>query len=435
MSEITIKSKEKDAIIQSLMAGVVPRIGLHHIQVGRKKEIEALLKNIEIIASGGSTIKFVIGEYGAGKTFFLNLIRTIALEKGLVTVNADLTPDRRLHATAGQARSLYAELMRSLSTRTKWDGGGLSGIVEKFISIALKEAKENGKNIEVVIHAKLEILSEMVNGYDFASVIASYWKGYDSGNEQLKSDAIRWLRAEFSTKTDAKNALGVRTIIDDLNFYDQLKLMSKFVRLAGYNGILIGLDEMVNLYKLTNTQARNANYEQILRIINDCLQGNGEGLGFIMCGTPEFLMDTRRGLYSYQALQSRLSENKFANDTGLIDYNGPILRLSKLTKEDLYVLLHHIRNVFALGDETKYLVPEEAFHHFMDYCFKKIGDAYFQTTRNVAKAFTDFLSLVEQNPQVSWKEILGNISIEKDNAPENKDIVDNEDEELAQFKL
>ena len=221
MSEITIKSKEKDAIIQSLMAGVVPRIGLHHIQVGRKKEIEALLKNIEIIASGGSTIKFVIGEYGAGKTFFLNLIRTIALEKGLVTVNADLTPDRRLHATAGQARSLYAELMRSLSTRTKWDGGGLSGIVEKFISIALKEAKEQGKNIEVVIHAKLEILSEMVNGYDFASVIASYWKGYDSGNEQLKSDAIRWLRAEFSTKTDAKNALGVRTIIDDLNFYDQ----------------------------------------------------------------------------------------------------------------------------------------------------------------------------------------------------------------------
>ncbi|MCH7535755.1 MAG: ATP-binding protein, partial [Bacteroidetes bacterium] len=268
-----IRPKEKDAIIQSLSAGVVPRIGIHHIQVGRLREIEALIKDIDRIADGGSTIRLVIGEYGSGKTFFLYLVRSLAMEKGLVTAHADMTPDRRIHATGGQARNLYAELMRNLSTRNKWDGGALPSVVERFISTARQESRENGDKVELVIRNRLGQLSEMVGGYDFAEVVASYWKGHDTGNEQLKVDSVRWLRGEFSTKTDARNALGVRTIIDDSNVYDHLKLMALFVRLAGYKGLLIGLDEMVNLYKLSNTKARNSNYEQILRILNDSLQG------------------------------------------------------------------------------------------------------------------------------------------------------------------
>ncbi|MDD2900550.1 MAG: DUF2791 family P-loop domain-containing protein, partial [Desulfuromonadaceae bacterium] len=217
-----IRPKDRDAVIQSLRAGVVPRTGQHLIQVGRVNEIAALIKDIERIADNGSGIRFVIGEYGSGKTFFLNLVRAIALEKRLVTAHADLTPDRRLHATGGQARSLYAEMMRNISTRSKPDGGAMQSIVERFVTEALKESKTSGKNPETVIHEKLEFLSEMVGGYDFAHVIAAYWKGHDTGNEQLKADAIRWLRAEFTTKTDARNALGVRTIIDDGTFYDHL---------------------------------------------------------------------------------------------------------------------------------------------------------------------------------------------------------------------
>lgn len=412
-----IRPKDRDAVIQSLRAGVVPRTGQHHIQVGRVNEIAALIKDIERIADNGSGIRFVIGEYGSGKTFFLNLVRAIALEKRLVTAHADLTPDRRLHATGGQARSLYAEMMRNISTRSKPDGGAMQSIVERFVTEALKESKTSGKNPETVIHEKLEFLSEMVGGYDFAHVIAAYWKGHDSGNEQLKADAIRWLRAEFTTKTDARNALGVRTIIDDGTFYDHLKLMSRFVRLAGFEGMLVCLDELVNIYKLSNVQARNSNYEQILRILNDSLQGTAVGLGFIMGGTPDFLMDTRRGLYSYSALQSRLAENTFAVK-GLVDYSGPVLRLSNLSPEDFYILLGKIRHVFAYGKTDVHLIPDEALKAFMEHCSKRIGDAYFRTPRNTITSFVNLLSVLEQNRQTTWQEILGTVDIKPDINPD-----------------
>ncbi len=304
-----IRSKDRDAVVQSLRAGVVPRAGQHLIQVGRAREVETLVSDIDRLADGGSSFRLVIGEYGAGKTFFLNLVRAIAMERKLVVASADLNPDRRLHASGGQARSLYAELMRNLATRTKPEGGALAGVVEKFISTAKADAKAQGVPTEQVLRAKLEQLTELVNGYDFADVIAAYCRGFDEGNEQLKSDAIRWLRGEFATRTDARAALGVRTIVDDASVYDQLKLMGRFVRLAGFSGLLVCLDELVNLYKLANAQARNSNYEQLLRMLNDSLQGTAVGLGFVLGGTPEFLMDTRRGVYSYQALQSRLAQN------------------------------------------------------------------------------------------------------------------------------
>lgn len=435
-----IRAKDRDALIQSLRAGVVPRIGQHLVQVGRSREIEALVKDIERIAEGGSTFRLVTGEYGSGKTFFLNLVRSIAFEKKLVTAHADLSPDRRLHATGGQARSLYAELMRNLSTRTKPDGGALPGVVEKFMATAMNEAKAAGESPEATIHRKLEALSEMVNGYDFAAVIAAYWQGFESGNDQLKSDAIRWLRGEFTTKTDAKAALGVRTIVDDASFYDQLKLMSRFARLAGYSGLLVNLDEMVNLYKLANAQARNSNYEQILRILNDSLQGTAEGLGVVLGGTPDFLMDTRRGLYSYSALQSRLAENSFAKN-GLVDLTGPVMRLSSLTPEDFYVLLGKLRHVFAYGDPRKYLVPDDAFKGFMEHCHKRIGESYFRTPRTTIKAFVDLLSVLEQNPGTDWRSLVGQIDIQVDNSGTVEQSLDSDpepsssDDELTTFKL
>src|SRR5690606_36549987 len=296
---ITIRARDRDAVIQSLRAGVVPRMGQHLVQVGRTREGETWLGDVERVRDGGSAFRVIVGEYGAGKTFFLNLVRAVAMEKKLVVASADLNPDRRLHASGGQARSLYAELMRNMATRTKPEGGALSGIVEKFISTAKTEAKGAAVSTEIIIRQKLDHLTELVNGYDFADVIAAYYQGFEEGNEQLKSDAIRWLRGEFTTKTDARTALGVRTIVDDASVYDQLKLLARFVRLAGFSGLMVCLDELVNLYKLSNTQARNANYEQILRILNDSLQGSAEGMGIVLGGTPEFLMDTRRGLYSY----------------------------------------------------------------------------------------------------------------------------------------
>jgi hypothetical protein len=426
-----IRPKERDAIIQSLGAGVVPRIGQQHIQVGRADEIKAVLRDVERVADGGAGMRFVIGEYGSGKTFFLYLVRSIALEKKLVTVHADLTPDRRLHATGGQARGLYAELMRNLATRAKPEGGAVASVVERFVSTALASAKERNISVEAAIQENLAQLNEMVGGYDFANVIAAYWRGHDTGNEQLKSDAVRWLRGEFTTKTDARQALGVRTIIDDDGFHDQLKLMARFVRLAGYGGLLVCLDELVNLYKLANTKARNSNYERILGILNDTLQGTSVGLAFLLGGTPDSLIDPRRGMYSYEALQSRLAENTYAA-TGLVDFNGPVLRLANLSREDLFVLLRNIRHVFAAGDESKYLLPDEGLQAFMAHCSSRIGEAYFRTPRTTIKQFVHLLSILEQNASTSWSAVIGNVAVDPEENPDAAPSEAEDDEATSQ---
>jgi hypothetical protein len=431
-----IRPKIRDAIIQSLRAGVTPRVGQAFIQVGRVAEVQAVINDINRVADGGSGIRFVIGEYGSGKTFFLNLVQSIAMEKKLVVANADLNPDRRLHATAGQARSLYQELMRNLSTRSKPDGGALPSVVERFVTNAVTEAGTRGISAEAVIRERLADLSELLGGYDFSEVVASYWRGHESGDDALKSSAVRWLRGEYSTKTEARKALGVRTIVDDSNVYDHLKLMARFIRLAGYGGFLVCLDELVNLYKLASGRARAANYEQILRILNDSLQGTAVGLGFMLGGTPEFLLDTRKGLYSYEALQSRLAQNRFAGED-LIDMSGPVMNLARLSPEDLFVLLRKIRHVYASGDETLYLVPDDCLQAFMEHCSKRVGESYFRTPRNTIKEFVNLLAVLEQNPNASWQQLVGAVVIADESNPDLAPLEESngDDDELASFQL
>lgn len=409
-----IKTKEREIIIQSLRSGVVPRLGLQHIQVGRSDELKSFISNITTIANGGTSFRLVIGEYGSGKTFFLSLIRSIALQQGLVTMNADLSPTKRLHGTDGQARLLLSELIASLSTRTKQDGNALQNILEKFITMARTEAEQHQRNVISVIHEQLSELNEYPGGYAFAQVIKKYWEAYEEGNNILKDCALRWLKAEYTTKTDSLRDVGVREFIDDSSLFNTLKLYSILIQKAGYKGLLICMDEMVNLYKISNSVSRKANYEEILNILNNTLQGTLTNIGFIMSGTPEFLTDGNRGLYSYEALKSRLAENSFSKKLGLVDYNSTVLRLSNLTKEELYLLLKNLRNVFAGGDESKYLVPDEALLAYLNHCANKIGDSYFRTPRNTIKGFLDLLSMLEQYPDLQWSDMIEKVEIVKD---------------------
>ncbi|MDH5492357.1 MAG: ATP-binding protein [Myxococcales bacterium] len=412
-----LRPRVRDTILQSLRAGVVPRMGQEHIQVGRAAEVEALVGDIGRIADGGSSVRFVVGAYGSGKTFFLNLIRSIAHEKRLITLSADLAPDRRLHASGGQARSLYQELTRNLATRSRPEGGAMPALVERFVNEALKEAKATGASPRTILQARLERLSEGVGGYDFAEVIGAYWRAHDTGDDSLKASAVRWLRGEFSTKTEARAALGVRTIVDDASVYDHLKLLAHFSRLAGFAGLLVTLDEVVNLYKLGSGRARRSNYEQILRILNDCLQGSVEGIGFVFGATPDLLYDTRRGLYSYEALQSRLAPNRFASEL-LVDLSSPVIPLENLTPEDLFVLIRKLAAIHAQGQEERPPLGDAALEAFLEHCAKRVGEAYFRTPRNTIKAFIDLLEVLRQNPGARWEELLGRLEL----APEPEDL-------------
>lgn len=430
MSKV-IRAKERETIIQSLRSGVVPRVGLQHIQVGRSDELKSFIKDLETIADGGSSFRLVIGDYGSGKTFFLSLVRSIALEKGLVTMTADLSPSKRLYGNEGQARRLLADLVTSLSTRTKQDGNALTNILEKFISIAQVKAEKEREEISFTIKNMLNELNDFPNGHSFAYIVYKYWEAYDTENDALKNCVLKWLKGEYATKTDTMRDLGIRDFINDASFFNTLKLYSVLVKKAGYKGLLINLDEMVNLYKAAHGTSRKMNYEEILGILNNTLQGTVSNIGFIMSGTPEFLTDTRRGLYSYEALRSRLAENDFSKQLGVVDYNSTVLRLSSLSKEELYVLLKNLRNVFACGIKEDYLVPDEALVAYMNYCFNKIGDSYFRTPRNTIKGFLDLLSILEQYPSLKWDDVIEKIKIEKDIEPTEIESILRSQEELS----
>ncbi len=415
-----IKRRERDAILQSLQAGLVPRLGLHLIQVGRKDEVSAMLQDIERIASGGASFRIVVGRFGSGKSFFLNLIRTLALQKRLVVAQADMTMERRVQASGGQAQALYSELMRNLATKAKPEGGALRNLCEGWISNLHHEVTSAGGDEAAVkqrIQSDLRDLQEHVGGFEFAQVLTRYYEGHTVGDEALQAAALRWLRAEFTTKTEAREALGVRRIITDDNFYDALKLMAAFCAKAGHGGLFVNLDEMVVLsHRLPSQRARQANYEAILSILNDCMQGGVTNLGFILAGTDECLEDKRRGLYSYEALRSRLAENRFAGD-GVIDFSGPVVRLQNLTAEDLFVLLRNIRHVYATGDAARYLVPDTALVAVLRQANETLGAEYFKTPRDVVRSFVGLLNVLDQNRSRTWEEFVGNGFIQHPGQP------------------
>ena len=409
---VRITERERSAILSSLGAGVVPRIGLHHIQVGRKAEVAAVLQDLQSVADGSSAVRFIVGRFGSGKSFFLSLVQTVALERKLVVARADITTERRLHASGGQARSLYGELMKNLATRGRPEGGALPSLIERWVgdvSHTITSAGGGDADVGKKLHELCKPLQELVSGYDFATVIGKYYEGYLRHDEALQSAALRWLRGEYATKTEARQDLGVRGIIDDDSFYDYLKLFARFVRIAGYSGLLVCLDELVVLsHRLNNKVARNNNYEAVLRILNDCLQGAVEGLGFLFAATDDCVFDKRRGLFSYEALASRLAENRFAGD-GMVDLSGPVIKLANLTPEDCYVLLHNVRRVHAGGDDSRALLPDEGIEAYLHSCQERMGAAYFQTPRETVKDFVGLLNVLQQNPQAKWQRLVGEI--------------------------
>lgn len=409
-----IRPREREAILQSLRAGVVPRVGLRHIQVGRRDEVAAVLADLERMEQGAAAVRFFVGRFGSGKSFFLNLARMVALDRRFVVLQADVTTDRRLHGSSGVARALYAELMRNMATRARPDGGALPNVVERWVSALDHDVRAaGGGDAEVAqrIHELLKPLQEYVSGYDFAAVLQRYVEGFQKQDDALTGAALRWLRAEYGTRTEARQDLGVRSIIDDADIYDYLKLFAAFVRMAGYAGLVVQMDELgVLSHRLNHSQARNANYEMILRILNDCLQGSVEGIAFHFAGTDAFLDDRRRGLSSYEALATRLADNPFAV-LGRQDFSGPVIRLNNLSPEDLYVLLHNVRTVFAMGQPDRFLLDDDGIRAFLTHCARTLGADYFRTPRDAVKGFVGFLSVLEQNPGTDWRTLLPEVAL------------------------
>lgn len=444
--QTNVPKRVTSALLGSLGAGVTPRVGLEHVVVGRKGEIQALLGDLGTVEDGGATFRILLGRYGSGKSFLLQLVRTYALERNLVVADVDLSPERRLTGTKGQGLATYRELVHNLATRTRPDGGALKVILERWIDTLRRDVLQESNTgpmdpaltelVERRIFDATAAMENLVHGFDFGSVVSAYWRGHREEDEALKSAALRWMRGEYTTKTEARQDLGVRAIIDDDSWYDYVKLLAEFVRLLGYRGLVVVIDEAVNLYKITNTTSRNNNYEKFLTIVNDTLQGRAAGLGVVVAGTPRFLEDERRGLFSYEALKSRLQPGRFSGN-GWVDLASPVIRLNALSNEEILLLLKRLRGLHAAHYGTSGPASDTNLVAFMEEVLNQLGASEFLTPRDVIRDFIGVLNLLQQNPTTTFGEILGGGEFHPTTADVAKQIDREEavDETFADFEL
>ena len=413
--EVKVPRRIAAVILNSLKGGVVPRIGLPYITVGREIEIQALLHDLDLIADGGASFRFLVGRYGSGKSFLIQTIRTHSMGENFVVADADLSPERRLQGGQGQGLATYRELIRNLSTKTRPEGGALALVLDRWVkNIQRKAAEECGSSSGTVYAQKflgvletfLDPLCELVHGYVFSAVLKKYAFAFAEEDAEAKACVVKWLRGEYRTKTEARRELGVNVCIADDSWYDYLKLLAEFLTGAGYKGLVVMIDELVNLYKIPNSVTRQNNYEKILTMYNDTLQGKARHLGIIMGGTPQSIEDRRRGVYSYEALRSRLTQGRFAGE-GLSDMLAPVIRLNPLTYEELLVLIEKLAEIHAGYFEYERSLSEDDLISFLQIEFGRVGSDSHLTPREVIRDFIELLDIVYQNPGVSISTLLG----------------------------
>ena len=435
-----IPKRIAQALLNSLKGGVVPRVGLPYIAVGRKEEIDALLHDVDIIAEGGASFRFLVGKYGSGKSFLLQTIRNYVMAKNFVVVDADLSPERRLQGTRGQGLATYKELIRNMSTKTKPEGGALSLILDRWISNVQQEVMTS-ENLSVTsarlpglvekrISAVIYSLNEMVHGFDFARLLTLYYQAYITGDDETKAKVLKWFRGEYGTKTEARQELGVHMVITDDDWYEYLKLFACFLKQAGYAGMLILIDELVNIYKIPNAITRQYNYEKILTMYNDTMQGKAQHLGLILCGTPQCMEDPRRGVYSYEALRSRLAEGHFAGEHK--DLLSPVIRLQPLTPEEMLILIEKLADIHAGLYEYAQIVTQQDMGDFIEIEFGRIGADVHITPREVIRDFIEVLDIVYQNPSLQVRTLLNS---EQFTYARNAVQEGETDQEFAEFDL
>lgn len=428
-------------VLNSLKGGVVPRIGLPYITVGRKAEIEALLHDVDVIQEGGASFRFIVGRYGSGKSFLLQTIRNYVMDKNFVVVDGDLSPERRLQGSKGQGLATYRELIQNLSTKTRPEGGALTLILDRWInSVQMQVSQETGLNnddpkfeqaVDQKIYGVISSLNELVHGFDFAKLLNMYYHAYMSGDDETKAKVVKWFRGEYSHKTEAKKELGVDIIISDSDWYEYLKLFATFFRQAGYAGLMIMIDELVNIYKIPNAISRQYNYEKILTMYNDTLQGKARYLGIIMCGTPQAVKDRRRGVYSYEALRSRLASGKFAQE-GARDMYAPVIKLEPLTAEEMLVLTEKLADMHANLYGYERTITDDDLAQFIKIEYARVGADTNITPREIIRDFIELLDIVWQNPDRKITDLLNS---DQFSYTKSEAVSDNAEKDYTEFKI
>ena len=438
-----------NTLLSSLTAGVVPRVGAPYIAIGRSEEIGSLLDNLDEVKEGGAACRFLIGRYGSGKSFLIQLIRGYALDRGFICADADLSPERRLSGGNGAGLATYRELLTNMASKACPDGGALPTVLSRHFTKLRMELIAEGYDPDTTAFATglrkkvFETLSELegdVGGFDFARVLTEYYNASLGDDNDRKSACLKWLRGEFATKTEAKGALGfpISTIIDDDNWYNFIKLFASLSVHLGYSGLVLFIDECVNLYKIPNRISREANYEKLLAIFNDTLQGKAKSLGVIFGGTPQFLEDTRRGLFSYDALRSRLEDSKYS-DMGYKNLSSPVIRLPRLSDNELLALVKRLTKLYQQreGSETS-PVSDEQIECFLNGALAKAGAEELITPREIIRDYLTLLNILRDNEGAKFEELIEKVSLtpmENEAVPEVKTNTSSATKKISIFDI
>jgi energy-coupling factor transporter ATP-binding protein EcfA2 len=416
MGERKISPRHSSAILQAFSNGVTPRIGLEHVVVGRSAETEAMLDDLDYrVTKGGASFRLVVGPYGSGKSFMLQVIRNYALQRNFVVADADLSAERRLTGTKNQGVGLYRELLKNMAIRTRPEGGAFAPLLERWMNTIQEQITHSSqvspddpeftRLIDLKVQDTLASISPLSNSFDFARVLSLYWRSYNAGDNEKMEHAIRWLRGEYQLLNEVRKDLQVNSMVTDKNWYNYLKLFASFFQLIGYKGLVIFFDEAVNLYKISNSTSRLNNYEQLLTLFNDVNQGVAQHIGLIFSGTPQFVEDPKRGLYSYEALRSRLQESRFTRN-GQRSFAGPLIRLDALANEELFVLLQKLRDIHALHYHYTTTITDNNLQQFMEVVTAQIGAELHLTPREITRDLIAVMEMMRHNSKATFTDLL-----------------------------
>ena len=406
---------ELNDIVTALNSGLVPRSGIENIMVGREDVLIQIEIDLDNVSTGLSLTKFIIGKYGTGKSFMQAAITQKGYAKNFVVSKVDFSPYRRLYNNDGMGRATYVEIIKNMTTKTS-SSNTIESIIEMWIGnqISLFSSEpdfdltnENYIN-KIILNIKKEIkdMDTCFGGTDFSDVLTLYLKAYIEGNTEKQRECIKWISGEYPNVSLAKHDLGVSVIINDQNYYEFLKVICRFVVLAGYSGLIINFDEVVNLYKISIKTIRDKNYEMILRIFNDTIQGDVHNLFITFSGTPQFLEDEFKGLFSYGALKRRLSSNKY-EDNDIYDYSQPVIKLRSLTNEEIFKLLKKLINIHELYYKYESNISNEDIIEYIRVQFNNLENNKI-TVGEIVRDFFGLLNVLQKNQQLNIRQLIGN---------------------------
>lgn len=335
-------------IIDSLRNGTVPAEGTENIAVGIDEELTEIQDQIERTREDKSAFKFIIGDYGSGKTFFSTSVREMAYDKKFVVSSVVISQETPLH----KFEELYRKIMEGMRTSEnkkipafnfileEW----LLNIEDKVIEIEGLDPYEDSKKFQIEMNKRIneELMIVGSIAASFANAIRAFYKAKYEGDTVLAQGAVAWLKGD-NVRAELKSKLGVIGTITRENSFEFFRALLQMIKTAGYEGLMIILDEVETVQKLVRKDMRSAAYENLRFFIDESDRNSFPSCFFLYTGTTD-LMESEKGFKSLEPLYQRIKVEREKGDK-FKNLRQPVMFLDGLNRDRLYEVACRVRNI------------------------------------------------------------------------------------------